>query len=62
MHELIERGHLYIAQPPLFKVKRGNSEQYLKDERALEDYLIAGGLTEAVADAGDRRNSGRPGP
>ncbi|MCW2310056.1 DNA topoisomerase (ATP-hydrolyzing) subunit B [Rhodobium gokarnense] len=48
MPELIERGHLYIAQPPLFKVKRGNSEQYLKDERALEDYLIAGGLNEAV--------------
>jgi DNA gyrase subunit B len=48
MPALIEAGHLFIAQPPLFKVTRGKSEQYLKDERALEDYLIAGGLDEAV--------------
>jgi DNA gyrase subunit B len=48
MPELIDRGHLYIAQPPLYKVARGRSEQYLKDERALEDYLIATGLQEAV--------------
>jgi DNA gyrase subunit B len=48
MSELIERGHLFIAQPPLYKVSRAKSEQYLKDERALEDYLIAGGLDEAV--------------
>jgi DNA gyrase subunit B len=48
MPELIDRGHLYIAQPPLYKVARGKSEQYLKDERALEDYLITTGLEEAV--------------
>ena len=40
MRELIERGYLYIAQPPLFKVKKGRSERYVKDERALEDHLL----------------------
>ena len=48
MQTLIERGHLYIAQPPLYKISRGKSEQYLKDERALEDYLIAAGIEDAV--------------
>ncbi|MEA3069756.1 MAG: gyrase subunit [Alphaproteobacteria bacterium] len=48
MRELIDRGHLFIAQPPLYKITRGKSEQYLKDERALEDYLIATGLEDSV--------------
>ena len=48
MEELIKRGHIFIAQPPLYKVARGKSEQYLKDERALEDYLIMTGVEEAV--------------
>jgi len=48
MPELIERGHLYIAQPPLYKVARGKSVQYVKNESALEDYLIGQGLEDAA--------------
>jgi len=48
MPELIEAGHLYIAQPPLYRAKKGNSEVYLKDDRAMENHLIDGGLSEAV--------------
>ncbi len=48
MPELIERGHLYIAQPPLFKVSRGKSEVYLKDQPSLEVYLIDQGVDGAV--------------
>ncbi|WP_448949993.1 DNA topoisomerase (ATP-hydrolyzing) subunit B [Labrys neptuniae] len=48
MREIIDRGHIYIAQPPLYKVSRGKSEQYLKDERALEDYLIDTGVEGSV--------------
>ncbi|NYS24792.1 DNA topoisomerase (ATP-hydrolyzing) subunit B [Rhodobacteraceae bacterium 2376] len=48
MPELIEAGHLYIAEPPLFKVARGKSEVYLKDKPALEDYLIGQGVEGAM--------------
>ncbi len=52
MAELVEKGHVYIAQPPLYKVARGKSETYLKDQPALEDYLIEQGLEEAVLVSG----------
>ncbi|TNF59356.1 MAG: DNA gyrase subunit B, partial [Rhodobacteraceae bacterium] len=48
MPELIEGGYLYIAQPPLYKVARGKSEVYLKDQAALDDYLIQQGIEGAV--------------
>ncbi|WP_031549396.1 DNA topoisomerase (ATP-hydrolyzing) subunit B [Parvularcula oceani] len=47
MPEVVRRGHLFIAQPPLYKVTRGKSEQYLTDEAALEDYLYREGLEDA---------------
>lgn len=48
MPEIIEKGYVYIAQPPLYKAKRGNSVLYLKDDREMEDYLIRGGCEDAV--------------
>ncbi len=52
MPELIEGGYLYIAQPPLYKVARGKSEVYLKDQAALDDYLINQGIDGAVLKLG----------
>jgi DNA gyrase subunit B len=46
MREVIDRGYLYIAQPPLFKVKRGKSERYIKDEPLLEDFLLEAGMED----------------
>jgi DNA gyrase subunit B len=48
MPELLERGHLYIAQPPLYRAKRGDSLRYLKGDREMEAYLIDSGLRDAV--------------
>ncbi|MEQ1715477.1 MAG: DNA topoisomerase (ATP-hydrolyzing) subunit B [Hyphomicrobium sp.] len=53
MPELVEKGHVYIAQPPLYKVQRGKAHTYLKDQRALEDFLIDTGLNDAVLTSGD---------
>ena len=48
MPELIDRGHIFIAQPPLYKAARGKSERYLKDEPELQDHLVAEGARDAV--------------
>ncbi len=58
MPELIEAGHLLIAQPPLYKVARGRSEVYLKDDPALDDYLVDAGLDGLVLDTAEGPRSG----
>ncbi|WP_420138153.1 DNA topoisomerase (ATP-hydrolyzing) subunit B [Sphingomonas sp.] len=58
MPEIIERGHLFIAQPPLFKVTKSRSETYLKDQQALEAYLLDNGLASVMLDGPGGQRSG----
>ncbi|WP_144098328.1 DNA topoisomerase (ATP-hydrolyzing) subunit B [Croceicoccus sediminis] len=58
MPDIIKAGHLYIAQPPLYKVAKGRSEVYLKDNDALDRYLIEGGLANKVLETGGGARSG----
>jgi len=60
MPELVERGYLYIAQPPLYRAKRGNSVQYLKDDREMEQYLTAQGTEDAVLTLADGQQLAGP--
>jgi DNA gyrase subunit B len=55
MPSLIDRGHLYIAQPPLYRAKRGSEERYLKDDRALEDFLLAKAFADGRLSFADGR-------
>ena len=60
MRPLIEKGYLYIAQPPLFRAKRGQSEVYLKDQRELDGYLVDAGLKDAVLTTSDGQQLAGP--
>jgi DNA gyrase subunit B len=61
MNELIQRGHLYIAQPPLYKVKRGKKEMYLRNEAAMQNFLLEEGAEDMILrlEKGDRVYSGK---
>ncbi|KQN90527.1 DNA gyrase subunit B [Sphingomonas sp. Leaf231] len=58
MKDIIDAGHLYIAQPPLYKATKGRSEVYLKDDHALDQYLVDGGLTAMALERGGEMLTG----
>jgi DNA gyrase subunit B len=60
MRPMIEAGYLYIAQPPLYKAKKGKQSRYLKDEASLNEYLFDLGLTDASVEIGGERVEGEP--
>ncbi|MHA1539276.1 MAG: DNA topoisomerase (ATP-hydrolyzing) subunit B [Alphaproteobacteria bacterium] len=60
MPELIEKGYLYIAQPPLYRIKRGNSQVYLKDDAEMQEYMIGASSADAVLKAADGSQVGGP--
>lgn len=59
MPEIVERGHLYIAQPPLYKVAKGRSELYLKDDNALDIFLVEAGLNNLVLETSEGVRAGK---
>lgn len=58
MKEVIDKGYLYIANPPLYKIKRGSFEQYIKDEKELQEYLLKAGVSDSILSLSQKEYSG----